>query len=174
MTSFEQIISSWHDFYIMVGTAAATLIGLLFVSLSLNADAITRKENTILRLLAAQSFASFISVLMFAVLFLIPDQSPNGLGLPLLFIDLIGIVMLARRLRQTYQNRALAWSRGGILLRFAIPLASFLTLLIIAIDVLLGNAFDLYWLVPVMILLILDASLNAWNLLLKLRDSNQG
>jgi hypothetical protein len=36
--------------------------------------------------------------------------------------------------------------------------------------VLLGKTGGLYWLVPVMILLIIDGSLNAWDLLLRLRE----
>jgi hypothetical protein len=43
-------------------------------------------------------------------------------------------------------------------------------LLIIAASVPLGRTSGLYWLVPVMILLIVAASSNAWDLLLQLRD----
>jgi hypothetical protein len=57
----------------MIGTAAATLIGLLFVSLSLNAGVMTRKSNADLRALAAQTLGKFLSVLTFAVVFLIPS-----------------------------------------------------------------------------------------------------
>lgn len=32
MPNFAAIIERWHDFYMLVGTAAATLIGLLFAS----------------------------------------------------------------------------------------------------------------------------------------------
>jgi hypothetical protein len=31
-TSWAQTIAPWHDFYGMAGTAAATLVGLLFVA----------------------------------------------------------------------------------------------------------------------------------------------
>jgi hypothetical protein len=46
----------------------------------------------------------------------------------------------------------------------------FAALMIIAVSVLLGKTGGLYWLVPVMILLIWDASINAWGLLLRLRE----
>jgi hypothetical protein len=51
--NFIQDVSGWSDFYVMIGGAAAVLTGLLFVSLSLNADIITRKTNVDLRILAA-------------------------------------------------------------------------------------------------------------------------
>jgi uncharacterized membrane protein YdbT with pleckstrin-like domain len=70
--------------------------------------------------------------------------------------------------RQRKQPRA--WDRGSVARRFAVPTLCFVTLLIIAVSVLLGRTSGLYWLVPVMILLIVAASRNAWDLLLQLRD----
>jgi len=32
-----EALKQWHDFYILVGTAGATLLGLLFVAVSLGA-----------------------------------------------------------------------------------------------------------------------------------------
>jgi hypothetical protein len=170
MDTFTQAVEGWHDFYIVIGTAAATLMGLLFLSLSLNADVITRKTNVDLRVLAAQTFTSFICVLMFAVLFLIPRQGPQGLGLPLLGIDGMGLYTTVRRFLDMRHNRPRTWGRGSLARRFAIPTLCFVTLMIIAVSVLLGQTSGLYWLVPVMILLIWDASLNAWDLLLRLRE----
>src|SRR2546423_767662 len=34
--SYEAQVAGWHDFYIVAGTASATLVGLLFVGLSLH------------------------------------------------------------------------------------------------------------------------------------------
>jgi hypothetical protein len=67
MDTFAQAVEGWHDFYLMIGAAAATLVGLLFVSLSLNVDAITREANADLRMLAAQTFTRFLNVVMLAV-----------------------------------------------------------------------------------------------------------
>jgi len=97
LDTFVQSVEYWHDFYIMIGTAAATLMGLLFVSLSINAEKVAPKGNKDLRVLAAQTFTSFICMLLFAVLFLIPKQGPLGLGIPLLGIDAIGLFNTVRR-----------------------------------------------------------------------------
>jgi hypothetical protein len=91
MDTFTQAVEGWHDFYLLIGTAAATLVGLLFVGLSLNIDVITREANADLRVLAAQAFTNFLNVVMLAVLFLIPRQVPPGLGLPLLGISGYGL-----------------------------------------------------------------------------------
>ncbi len=64
MNSFAAAVQSWHDYYIMVGTASATLVGLLFVGLSLNIEMLRRPESADLRTLAALTFNSFIYVLL--------------------------------------------------------------------------------------------------------------
>jgi hypothetical protein len=74
MNTVAQAVEGWHDFYLMIGAAAATLMGLLFVSLSLNVDIIACQASAGLRVLAAQTFTSFLSAVMLAVLFLIPSQ----------------------------------------------------------------------------------------------------
>ncbi len=37
-STFSQQLESWHDFYIVLGGASATLVGLLFIAISLNAE----------------------------------------------------------------------------------------------------------------------------------------
>jgi hypothetical protein len=66
--------------------------------------------------------------------------------------------------------RPRVWGRLGLTQRFVIPAACFVTLMIIAASVLLGRTGGLYWLVPVMILLLVAASRNAWDLLMRLRQ----
>jgi modulator of FtsH protease len=170
MDTFAQAVEGWHDFYLMTGTAAATLVGLLFVSLSLNVEVITHEANADLRMLATQTFTSFLNVTMLAVIFLIPHQVPLGLGVPLLGISVYGLYETMGRLLKTRRARPRAWGRGGIARRFIIPIVSFVALFAIAVSVLLGQIGGLYWLVPVMILLIVAASLNAWDLLLRLHE----
>jgi hypothetical protein len=171
METFAPAIEGWHDFYLMIGTASATLIGLLFVSLSLNVDVMIRKENADLRMLATHTFGNFMSVLMFAVLFLIPHQVPAGLGLPLLGVGGYGLYTTVSRWLETRHKPAHVWDiEGGVARRFVIPIFCFGTLVIIAATVLMGWTGGLYWLVPVMILLIVAASRNAWDLLLRLRE----
>jgi uncharacterized membrane protein SirB2 len=169
MQTFSQVVAGWRDFYLMVGTAAATLVGLLFVSLSLNADAISRKKNADLRALAEQTFASFLFILMFAVFFLIPGQEPLGLGLPLLGVGLLAMYVTVRHFLLSRRHHRRRWGWWSVTSRFVAAAVCFSGLIAIAILLLLGNTGGLNWLVSIMILLIISASFNAWNLLLRLR-----
>jgi len=108
------------------------------------------------------------------VLFLIPNQVPPGLGLPLLGISGYGLYETVGRFMKTRRARPHSWGSGGMAHRFVVPTVCFLALLAVAASVLLGQAGGLYWLVPVMILLIVAASRNAWDLLLRLREPPAG
>jgi hypothetical protein len=75
METFAQTIAEWHDFYLMLGTAAATLVGLLFVGLTLNVDLIRRADFFDVQHLAALTFNSFFYAVVFAIVFLIRSKT---------------------------------------------------------------------------------------------------
>lgn len=56
--TFAGRVEAWHDFYLFIGTAASTLVGLLFVALTLRSDVLKRDEFGASRTLARQSFAA--------------------------------------------------------------------------------------------------------------------
>ena len=168
MGSFAQDVSRWADFYHLIGDASAALMGLLFVSLSLNVKMVTGKGKADLRLLAVQTFISFLSTLMFALIFMIPDQGPLGLGLPMLGIDLIVLTVTVIRILEMHAHQVRYRNNIGFVFRFASPLLCFVTVLIIAGTVLTGRTGGLVWMVPVLIVLFWIASINAWDLLLRL------
>ena len=61
MTDFSQMVGEWETFYLLTGTAAATLIGLLFVAVSINIEPFQGKERPDLQHFGALTFnASFI------------------------------------------------------------------------------------------------------------------
>ena len=169
LNEFARAVAEWHEFYVMMGTAAATLVGLLFVSLSLNSHIASGEENAGFRVLAMQAFSNFLFVLLFAVIFLIPGQRPLGLGLPLLGMGAIGLCSSVARLVQAKKTGKQAESRSRVARQVAISGLCHLALLAVAVSVLYGQTRALHWLVPVMILLIEEASRNAWDLLIKAR-----
>jgi len=73
-------MQGWFDFYAVIGAAAATLTGLLFVSMSNNAAAALSKGPTGSRRLAEQAFENYLAVLMVALLALFPDMTLRTFG----------------------------------------------------------------------------------------------
>ena len=167
-STFSQDVARWHDFYMLVGTAAATLLGLLFVAVSLNLSVLVDKSHAELRATAALTFNSFLYILSFALIFLIPGLDQVGLGLSLLALGGLGSFTLSRRLWQVLQAHDPAHPRGRtfMLWRVVLPIAWNILLLAVAVSVLFGQTAYLVWLVPVFIARLVTAVRNAWELLL--------
>lgn len=77
------LIEKWHEFYLMAGTAAVTLAGLLFVAISFHLDALLDDARAHLLQLARQTLMSFVYVLIVSLLFLVPDAGARATGLAL-------------------------------------------------------------------------------------------
>lgn len=65
-------LQAWRDYFIFTGSIGATLLGLLFVSVSLNAEEILSGSHRHLKELAGQTFQSFILVVLVSLFFLFP------------------------------------------------------------------------------------------------------
>lgn len=84
-------IERWHEFHLMAGTAAVTLIGLLFVALSFHLDTLLHEKRAHLLAAARLAFMNFIFVLMLALFFLIPDTEPMMLGITSLVLSVVSL-----------------------------------------------------------------------------------
>jgi hypothetical protein len=82
MTGYE-VIESWHEFYLLAGTAAVTLVGLLFVALSIHLDTLLHESRAHLVAHARQTLFSFTYVLFISLAFLVPNTSVRVLGVML-------------------------------------------------------------------------------------------
>ena len=73
----------WFTFYAVIGAASATLTGLLFVALSMNAAVALSRGPEGSRRLAEQAFENYLAVLMVSLLALFPDivESPTSSSL---------------------------------------------------------------------------------------------
>ena len=167
-TAFGETVATWRDFYAVTGAAAATLAGLLFVAVSLNVDRFRAQEASAAGRLAAQAFGNFVSVLLLALVFLVPDLTPEGLGWPVTIMALVALVELGRRYlghRRAGTGRRPAAAGERLVGALAVPGLSYLTLLGVGVTVLTGSTDWLGWLVPVNLVLLGNAAAGAWQLL---------
>ncbi len=98
--AFAPALAEWAAFYAFAGGAAATLLGLLFVAVSLRLDIFRRREVADVRDFAAFTFASFLAALAVAGLALAPHQRRPALVLPLLALGLAGLAVVAHVARE--------------------------------------------------------------------------
>jgi len=165
MQTFAQYIERWHDFYMLAGTAAATLIGLLFVSLTLSIEVMSDESQIGLKQLATQTFASFLYVLLISLLLLIPDHNPNLIGVEILILGAFGLVNAARHIQPVIGHLQATWAKTYLFWRFIMPTASYVGLIVIAFTVWRGRHDGLFSLVYVVFVLLITATHNAWDLL---------
>ncbi len=148
ITDFSQTIIAWQTFYLLTGTAAATLIGLLFVAVSINLKVLRGNSSGSLYSFAALTFNRFFYVLLISILFLIPHLSPLELGIPLLLVGGLGlanVILQQRRIRRLQGNQR----ETDIATRFNVHIGSLAGLALIAIGVMLKFELSLYGLVLV-------------------------
>lgn len=116
--AFPELIERWHDFFLMTGTAAVTLVGLLFVSLSIHLDVLLHDRRAHLLDLARQTLLAYVYVLLVSLMFLVPPTSPRSLGFNVgaatavvLGIALVGLVREMWQRETAIERRALARRR---------------------------------------------------------------
>lgn len=102
---------AWFDFFAVIGAAAATLTGLLFVAMSMNVGAALSKGPHGSRRLAEQAFQNYLAVLMVSLLALFPDMSLRTFGLTMLMVISTWTVWVLVRLYQAAAERSVHETR---------------------------------------------------------------
>jgi len=165
---FAALAATWHDFYLTVGAATASLIGLLFVGISINLDEFTTDDGTGIRVLAEQAFGNFVLVLVIALLVLIPDQEPGTLTLQLAIVGGLGTFRIVRR-AMVFGRRPTdpfgGWRYG--VRRLGLPAAASVGVIGVAVLVQSNPITAFYWLVVAVFVYLFSAADSAWDLLIE-------
>jgi len=160
------LLNNWQNFYMLIGTAAATLTGLMFVVTTLIAgiDAHLTTLNAAVSAFNTPTVVQFGAVLLLAGILSAPWQTLSSLSL---LLGLVGLglvfysIVVLRRMRRVphYQSTLEDW-----LWYMALPFLAHL-LLIVAAFVLPGNPVPaLYMISAAMTVLLLTGIRNAWDM----------
>jgi hypothetical protein len=79
-TNFIDSLHSWQNFYFMEGGAAAALIGLMLVAMSLGQHLVTERTRSQVEAFATPSVLYLASALFIACGMLVPDYAPPVIG----------------------------------------------------------------------------------------------
>jgi hypothetical protein len=88
-TPVAHLLEHWHEFYLLLGTAAAALIALLFVAASIGAGILTPKRTAATRTYMSPVVVHYASVLFASLMALVPTQTHGSLGV-LIGLNAIG------------------------------------------------------------------------------------
>ena len=156
-------LASWQNFYVIIGSAAAALTGLMFVVITLVMGTRIRRSSGTLAAFGTPNVVHFGAALLVAAILSAPWQALWNAGLLLGLSGLGGVtyvvIVLRRARRQTdYQPVLEDW-----LWHTVFPLISY-TALVVAAIVLLGNpALALFVIAAVTLLLLFTGIHNAWD-----------
>jgi hypothetical protein len=164
----------WHDFYVTAGAAAATLAGLLFVGLSLHLRVVVTHREV--RGLARITLSNFFVVLVIALLLLAPPQPDRAVEAELLGVAATAVALMLRPLVQALRaRRARTISLRVLAGRFLVSGLAYAGLAALAL--LLGSgqlASALQGLLIVVLVLLMIAVRNTWDLLVTVADRGTG
>ncbi|MFN8664032.1 MAG: hypothetical protein U0075_19235 [Thermomicrobiales bacterium] len=89
-TEFQAEVATWGDFYSLLGGAAAALLGLLFVALSLRLG-IFRKHREDIQDNAALAFATLLVTIGVSALMLAPNRDRASTAITLTVVAVVGL-----------------------------------------------------------------------------------
>jgi hypothetical protein len=153
----------WRDFYILAGTAAATLVGLLFVGLSLHLRAVLARPEV--RGLARVTLANF-GLVLFVSLFLTIPQSASATSPFLVGSGLFSLAVITPTVVAAGRSRTRTLRRRQLVSRFVSSVLAYGG--VIVAGVLLGRGSDaaaFSWLLAATLVLLVVSLRNSWDLL---------
>jgi hypothetical protein len=163
--TLSQPLHNWQNFYLLVGGAAATLVGLMFVAISLGTRLITERSLPALRLWVHPTLIHFIYVLVIATIIMVPTLTRIPLGILLVFA---GLVSFGNALRMVpymrKQQREQEADRSDWVWYLIVPSISYLLFVGTGIGLLLGDNRALNGLAFAIILLLVNGIRNAWDM----------
>ena len=78
--SLAELLHGWHDFYVLVGTASATLVGLMFVAVSIGTAIFNEDHRAAVTAFITPTVMHFAAVLFACLLATIPTHTWGSFG----------------------------------------------------------------------------------------------
>ena len=160
------ILATWQNFYVIVGTAAATLTGLMFIAVTLVVGRRNQMPDEANTAFATPTIVHFGAALLIAAILSAPWQALWSITLLLGLIGLGGVtytIIITRRLRRQVSNPASYtpvmedWIWHTVL-----PLVAY-TALVIAAITLSASPLPLFFLGAATVLLLFIGIHNSWD-----------
>lgn len=160
-------LESWHEFFILVGTAGATLLALLFVAVSLGAGFLSDRKAGATRTFFSPVVIHFSAVLFLSAIALVPGHRTifftvviGACALAGLAVSLYATIQLLRHDWTKYKQDHLAY---GLL-----PTVAYAALVAAAAMIWTENEFAPDVLAGALLVLLLVNVRNAWDLTLSM------
>lgn len=156
----------WHEFYLLLGTAAAALVALLFVAASIGVDYLTPARSGGARTFMSPVGFHYTAVLVFSLAALAPWTSPQLFGVVTATLAVIGVVyslfVLVRVVQSTLSDGADVIAYG------ATPAVAYAIVAVAGRLFFTGNEIAAPVYACALVMLIVVNIRNAWDLMLSM------
>lgn len=166
MLDWPKELDAWRDFYVFAGTAAATLMGLMFVVMSLGQRTLATDEG----IRATRGFFTpivvfFATVIVVTMVMLTPHFEPIALGIMLGVVAIVGLVyMLTSGADRMWRLSELGFD--DLIWYVALPYVGYLVIGAAAVGIWKAAAFGFYCAAAAVLLLLVIGIRNAWDLVI--------
>lgn len=158
-------LEHWHDFYLLLGTAGATLVALLFVAVSLGTGYLTGERSAGTRMFMSPVVIHFTSVFFLSAVALVPSHTAVFfaalIGATAAVGTVVSIFITVQILRSDLTNYWQDHLAYGLL-----PVLAYITLLVAAALTFAGKDYAPDLLAGGLLLLLIVNIRNAWDLML--------
>ncbi len=158
--SLAELLHDWHDFYVLVGTASATLVGLMFVAVSIGTSIFNEDHRAAMTAFITPTVMHFAAVLFVCLLGTIPTHTWYTLGGLLGAGALAGSIYSGRLVVQLFNV-----DLSDRLFYSFLPLLGYLLALIAAVLLLLHATASADLIAAAVLTLLLAAIRNAWDMM---------
>ncbi len=162
--SAAELFHSWHDFYILVGTASATLVGLMFVSASIGASVFTEKNLNALQAFLSPTVVNFAAALFVCIGVMIPSQTWLSLGVMHAAGGVAGLIYAGRVWFYMFIRRSFRVDAIDRMFYATVPLLGYLLVLAAGILLLLGKRWSAEVTAAALVVLLFAGIRNAWDM----------
>jgi hypothetical protein len=117
---FSRLLESLHPFFTLLGEVSGSLLGLLFVAVTLRPDALNSEETDQNKSHPKTIFRYLLYLVWLSLLLLIPNNQPSDLGIPIviqgvyfLILEISGAVKEKRSLKAgqpSNRYRRIGWA----------------------------------------------------------------
>jgi hypothetical protein len=163
-SSAAELFHTWHDFYVLVGTASATLVGLMFVAATLGSSVFSERHRVALQAFISPTVVNFAAALFICIGVMIPSQTWLSLGVLLAGGGVAGLVYAGRVWVQMFVRRSFQVDMVDRMFYATVPLVGYLLVLAAGILLLLRARWSAEVAAAALVVLMFAGIRNAWDM----------
>jgi len=164
--SLADLLHEWHDFYVLLGTASATLVGLMFVAASIGAAVFNEEHAAALQAFITPTVVHFAATLFASLVIMIPTHSWQSLSALLAAGGLAGTIYSGRVLVQLIVRHRFNVDITDRMFYALIPLVGYLLALTAAVLGFAEKPASAYVMAAALMGLLLAGLRNAWDMMI--------